>query len=59
MRMLTTGIEKGSWRLARHFLVYHTKDSAISSEAMVDEALKIEERARKRERRMVAANANR
>ena len=59
MRMLTTGIERGSWKLARHFLVYHTRDAAISSEAMVDEALKIEEKAAKRSKRMTAAGAGR
>ena len=59
LRMLTAGIEKGSFRLALHFLVYHTKDSALCSDSLMDEALRIEERTSKREKRMAAARSSR
>ena len=59
LRMLTAGIEKGSFRLARHFLVYHTKDSSLCSDSLMDEALRIEERTNKREKKMAAARNSR
>ena len=55
MRMLTTGLEKDTWKAARHFLTYHTADMSLCSDALLDEVLKIEDRAAKREKRVQAA----
>ena len=54
LRMLTAGIEKGSFKLSRHFLVYHTRDLGLCSESMFDEAVRIEKRASKRDRELAA-----
>ena len=59
LRMLTAGIEKGSFRPARHFLVYHTKDASLCSDSLMDEALRIEEKANKREKKLAVARGGR
>ena len=63
IRMLTAALEqggsKGAFKLARHFLVYHTQDLSLCSNAMYDEALKIEARAAKREKELHAAGVDR
>ena len=55
LRMLTVGIEKGTWRAARHFLVYHTDPLALVSDEMMDDVLAIEDLEQKREKRIAAA----
>ena len=55
LRYLTAGIDKNCFRAARHFLVYHVEDSSLVSEAMMDQALKIEENEARRQRRMATA----
>ena len=53
--MLTVGIEKGTWRAARHFLVYHGQDLSLVPEELMDEALKIEATEARREKRLAIA----
>jgi len=59
LRMLTFGIERNltgkSWRMARHFLTYHTKDQSLCADSLVDEVLKIEEKAVRREKKLQLA----
>ena len=54
MRMLTAGIEKGTWNLARRFLVYHQADMSLISDELMDEALKIDSEEKKREKALAA-----
>ena len=55
LRMLTAGIEKGAWPLARRFLVYHQPDMSLISDELMDEALKIDAEEKKRERAIALA----
>ena len=55
LRMLTAGIEKGAWQLARRFLVYHQPDMSLISDELMDEALKIDAEEKKRERAIATA----
>jgi hypothetical protein len=56
IRYITAGLEKkGSFKLSRHFLVYHTQDLSLVSDSLVDEALKIEDRDQKRQKRLAAS----
>ena len=57
LRMLTTGIEKGTWKAARHFLVYHTQDLSLIPEELMDEALKIEAAEARWEKRLAVARS--
>jgi hypothetical protein len=52
LRMLTMGIEKGTWRAARHLLVYEYKDVSLNPEELVDDVLKIEASEVRREKRL-------
>ena len=52
LRMLTVGIEKGTWRAARHFLVYQYQELSLVPDELVDEALKIEAAEKRREKRL-------
>ena len=55
LRMLTVGLEKNTWRAARHFLVYHTQDLSLIPEDMMDDVLRIEKIEAKREKELAAA----
>ena len=55
MRMLTAGLEKGTWGLARRFLLYHQADLSLVSDELMDEALKIDVLEKKREKALFAA----
>ena len=55
LRMLTVGLDKGTWRAARHFLVYHTDSLSLVSDEMMDEVLAIEDLEQRREKRIAAA----
>ena len=55
LRMLTAGIEKGTWGLARRFLVYHQPNMSLISDELIDEAIKIDAEDKKRERAIAAA----
>ena len=52
LRMLTMGIEKGTWRAARHLLVYEYKDVSLNPEELVDDVLKIEAAEIRQEKRL-------
>ena len=54
-RHLTAGIDKKCFKAARHFLVYHMEDTSLVSEAMMDQALRIEENDQRRQKRMATA----
>ena len=58
LRMLTAGIEKGTWSLARRFLVYHQQDLSMVSDELMDEALKVEAAEKKREKALLAARSD-
>ena len=55
LRYLTAGIDKNCFKAARHFLVYHMEDTSLVSEAMMDQALRIEENDQRRQKRMATA----
>ena len=55
LRMLTTGVEKGTWGLARRFLVYHQGDMSLVSDELMDEALKVDALEKRREKALAAA----
>ena len=55
LRMITAGIEKGTWGLARRFLVYHQADMSLISDELMDEAIKIDTEEKKREKALAAA----
>ena len=42
LRMLTVGLDKGTWGLAQRFLVYKSQDLSLVSDESMDEALKID-----------------
>ena len=56
-RMLTAGIERGTWNLAKRFLVYHQQDLSMVSDELMDEALKVDAAEKKREKALQAARA--
>ena len=58
LRMLTVGLEKNTWRAARHFLVYHTQDLSLIPEDMMDDVLRIEKLEAKREKDLAAARVS-
>ena len=58
LRMLTVGIQKSTWKAAKHFLVYHHEDLSLVPEGMMDAALKIEELELKREKKLLAGRDN-
>ena len=55
LRMITAGIERGTWGLARRFLVYHQPNMSVISDELIDEAIKIDTEDKKRERAIAAA----
>ena len=55
LRMLTAGMEKGTWNLARRFLVYHQPDMSLVSDELMDEVLKVDALEKKREKALAAA----
>ena len=55
LRMITAGLEKGTWGLARRFLVYHQQDMSLISDELMDEALKVDALEEKREKALAAA----
>ena len=57
LRMLTAGIEKGTWSMARRFLVYHQQDLSMVSDELMDEALKVEAAEMKRGKALLAARS--
>ena len=57
LRMMTAGIERGTWALARRFLVYHQQDLTMVSDELMDEALKVEALEKKREKALAAAKS--
>ena len=57
LRMLTVGLTKGTWRAARHFLVYHTQDLSLVPEEMLEDTLRIEELENKLDKKLAAARA--
>ena len=58
LRMLTVGIEKGAWKAARHFLVYHMADMSLVSDELMDDAIRIEAAESKREKKLAAARGS-
>ena len=54
LRMLTAGIEEGTWAAARHFLVYHTQNLSLVPTELMDEALKIEVADQRRQKSLAA-----
>ena len=59
LRMLTVGLDKGTWGVARRYLVYHNQDISLVSDELLDEALKIDAMEKKRERALLAARETR
>ena len=57
LRMLTAGLEMGDMGLAKHFLVYHDRDLSLVSDALLDEALNIQDRASKRAKKLAASRS--
>ena len=57
LRMITAGIERGTWALARRFLVYHQQDLTMVSDELMDEALKVDALEKKREKALQAAKS--
>ena len=55
--MITVGLDKGTWGVARRYLVYHNQDLSLVSDELLDEALKIDAMEKKRERALAAAKA--
>ena len=58
LRMITAGIAKGTWGLARRFLVYHQADMSLISDELMDEAIKIDTEGKKREKALAAARGD-
>ena len=59
LRMLTVGLDKGTWGVARRYLVYHNQDLSLVSDELLDEALKIDAMEKKRDRALLAAKDTR
>ena len=55
--MLTVGLDKGTWDIARRFLVYHNQDMSLVPDEMMDAALRIDNLERKREKALAAARS--
>ena len=58
LRMMAAGIERGTWTLARRFLVYHQQDLTMVSDELMDEALKVDALEKKREKAFQAAKSD-
>ena len=58
LRMITAGVERGTWALARRFLVYHQQDLTMVSDELMDEALKVDALEKKREKVLQAARSD-
>ena len=58
LRMLTAGLERGTWNLARRFLVHHQQDLSMVSDELMDEALKVDAAEKKQEKALHAARAD-
>ena len=55
LRMITAGVEKGTWGLAKRFLVHHQADLSLVSDELMDEALKVDALEKRREKALAAA----
>ena len=55
LRMIATGVERGTWGLARRFLVYHQQDMSLIPDELMDEAIKVDAEEKKRERLLASA----
>ena len=56
--MLTAGIERGTWTLARRFLVGRQQDFTMVPDELMDEALKVDAAEKKREKALLAARSD-
>ena len=55
LRMLTVGLDKGTWDIARRFLVYQNQDISLVPDEMMDEAMRIDNLEKKREKALAGA----
>ena len=58
LRMIAAGVERGTWALARRFLVYDQKDLTMVSDELMDEALKVDALEKTREKVLQAARSD-
>ena len=58
LRKITAAMERGTWALARRFLVYRQQDPTMDLDEFIDEALRVGAAKKKRKKALLAARSD-